>query len=88
MSNYRGYSQEDNTRRKANNTGESIDGIGTNQNVKSISTKHGQLSARDQVAFEQMKLNRLNKKQPIKTMDQMDTKLILALNSKYGCKIA
>lgn len=88
MSNYIGYKPEDNARRKANNTGEAIDTIGNNQNVKAISTKPGQMSMKEQAAFEQMKLNRLNKKQPVKTIKDLPSDLVLALAQKYGCKAA
>ena len=88
MSNYKGYKPEDNARRKANNTGECIDTIGKNQNVKAISTKPGQMSMKEQAAYQQMKLNRLNKKQPVKTIDDMPVELISELIAKYGCKVA
>lgn len=88
MSNYQGYRLEDNVRRKANNTGESIDGIGKNKNVKSISSKPGQLSAKSQVYLEQLKLSRLNKKQPVKTIKDLSQELIRALTTKYCCKTA
>ena len=88
MSNYIGYKPEDNARRKANNTGEAIDTVGKNQNVKAISTKPGQMSMKEQAAFEQMKLNRLNKKQPVKSINDLSPDLILALKQKYGCKAA
>lgn len=88
MSNYIGYKTEDNLRRKANNTGEAIDTIGKNQNVKSFSTKPGQMSGKEQASFEQAKLNRLNKKQPVKTIKDLSSDLILALSLKYGCVAA
>jgi hypothetical protein len=85
MSNYIGYKPEDNARRKANNTGDSIPTVGKNQNVKCLSTKPGQLSMKEQAAFQQMKLNRLNKKQPVRSMNQFSDDELKAMQAKYGC---
>ena len=68
MSNYKGYKTVDNIRRKANNIGQSI-GFGPNNNIKSYSTKIGQLSSKAQAQVLQTKYNKLNKKQPIKILN-------------------
>ena len=64
MSGYKGYKLEDNIRRKANNTGDSIDWE-TNTNVKSYSTKPGQLSAKQQADRTLKEQQKLNRKQPV-----------------------
>lgn len=68
MSNYEGYKLEDNVDRKENNTGDVLNSIGPNKNVKSYSTKPGQLSAREQVEREDQRQRRLNKIQPVKIL--------------------
>lgn len=65
MSNYIGYKLEDNARRKMNNTGDSTE-TGCNSNVKSYSSKPGQLSAYQQADELTRKQQCLNKKQPVK----------------------
>jgi hypothetical protein len=84
MSNYIGYDQNDNARRKANNTGDAIDGIGKNQNVKAYSSKPGQLSMKDQASLEQTKLNRLNKSQPVRSLKDFSEQELVDLAIKYG----
>lgn len=64
MSNYIGYKPEDNERRKANNMTDQL-GYGPNNNVKSYSSKPGQLSAKSQAEAEHKKYQRLNRKQPV-----------------------
>lgn len=66
MSGYKGYKIEDNARRKSNNTGDELEDIGQNKNVKCWSTKPGQLSTRDQVNDLAKKQKELNKKQEVK----------------------
>ena len=66
MSNYEGYRLEDNVKRKSNNTGDVVETAGKNQNVKSWSSKPGQLSARQQANLEAKKYQELNKQQEVK----------------------
>lgn len=73
MSNYFGYKLEDNTRRKINNTGDSLD-IGKNSNVKSYSSKVGQLSMKSQADLEARRLKRLNAKMPVKILTEDEIK--------------
>lgn len=70
MSNYKGYKLEDNLKRKANNTGDQL-GWGQNNNVKSYSSKPGQLSMKSQARHEANHLKVLNKKQPVKCLSSM-----------------
>jgi hypothetical protein len=79
MSNYIGYKLEDNLRRKATNTGEELESVGQNKNVKAYSTKPGQLSMKAQASLENAKLKCLNKKQPVKIYTKEE---IEALNKK------
>jgi hypothetical protein len=44
------YNAADNAKRKANNMGDEVQGIGRNKNVKAYSSKPGQLSAKQQAA--------------------------------------
>lgn len=60
------YTPKDNIKRKMNNTGDVV-GEGPNTNVKSFSTKPGQLSAKAQADLETKKNKKLNSKQPVKT---------------------
>lgn len=59
------YNPADNIKRKMNNTGD-VAGNGPNQNVKSYSSKPGQLSAKAQAALQQARDNNKNKQQPVK----------------------
>lgn len=70
MSKYIGYDQNDNARRKANNMTDQI-GWASNNNVKSYSSKPGQLSAKSEASRQAAKYKRLNKKQPVKVLSQM-----------------
>jgi len=68
MSRYNGYKPEDNARRKANNTGEQLDGVGPNFKVKSYSSKPGQLSAEDQAALIAKEQYKKNRNSPVKQL--------------------
>lgn len=70
MSGYKGYKPEDNIRRKSNNTGEVIDTIGQNQNVKSYSSKPGQLAGWEQNDQLEEKNKHRNAKQPVRTLSK------------------
>lgn len=59
------YNPVDNIKRKANNTGDTA-GQGPNTNVKSYSSKPGQLSAKAQAALEAARMKEKNKQQPVK----------------------
>lgn len=74
------YSMADNIRRKANNTGDAV-GAGPNVNVKSYSSKPGQLSAKQSAAVEAKKLASINRKQPVKVASAEE---IAAENKKRG----
>ena len=74
------YSVADNVRRKANNTGDVV-GAGPNVNVKSYSSKPGQLSAKQSAAVEAKKLSAMNRKQPVKIASAEE---IAAENKKRG----
>lgn len=78
------YNPNDNARRKANNVGDSV-GEGPNVNVKSYSTKPGQLSTKDQVNLATRIQHAANKKQPVK---QFTPEEIEAENKKRGLKKA
>ena len=78
------YSAVDNIKRKLRNTGDSV-GEGPNVNVKSYSTKPGQLSARQQAAKDASKLQTANRKQPIK---QYTAEEIQQINRERGFKKA
>jgi hypothetical protein len=67
MSNYKGYKQEDNLRRKANNTTDEL-GWGPNNNAKSYSTKPGQMRMQDQAKMEADKYKKLNRQQPVRKL--------------------
>lgn len=74
------YSLAENIRRKANNTGDAV-GAGPNVNVKSYSSKPGQLSAKQAATVESKKLAIINRKQPVKlaTPEEIDVE-----NKKRG----
>ncbi len=76
------YNPTHNARRKANNTGDSV-GQGPNVNVKSYSTKPGQLSVKEQVNLATRIQHAANKKQPVK---QFTPEEIEAENKKRGLK--
>jgi hypothetical protein len=76
------YSTEDNSRRKANNTGDTT-GFGANVNTKSYSTKPGQLSGKAQANVTARIQAAANKKAPIK---QWTPEEIEAENVKRGLK--
>ena len=76
------YNPNDNARRKANNTGDVI-GEGPNTNVKSWSTKPGQLSTKDQVNLATRIQNAASKKMPVK---QFSAEEIATENAKRGLK--
>lgn len=78
------YNPNDNARRKVNNTGEAV-GQGPNTNVKSFSTKPGQLSVKEQVNLTTRIQQAANKKQPVK---QFTPEEIEAENKKRGLKKA
>jgi len=63
------YSQADNARRKVKNVGD-IAGQGPNKNVKSYSSKPGQLSAKAQASNLIREQGKLNRKQPVKILSQ------------------
>lgn len=54
------YNPADNAKRKANNVGDRVEGIGQNANVKSYSTKPGQLSAKAQATVEAARAKKLS----------------------------
>jgi hypothetical protein len=62
------YSVEDNIKRKANNVGD-VAGEGPNKNVKTYSSKAGQLSAKQQANALAQKQKKLNRRQPVKRPD-------------------
>ncbi len=70
MSKYEGYKVEDNIRRKQNNTADEL-GWGPNNNVKSYSSKPGQLSAKSESQRLIDKQRRLNKKQPVTQLSKI-----------------
>lgn len=80
MSNYIGYKQSDNERRKANNLTDQLP-LGPNQNVKCYSTKPGQDSAKTQAQKEASKYRRLNRKQPVKHIT--DPVVIAEIEAQY-----
>ena len=61
------YTEADNAERKKNNTGDVVEGIGQNRNVKAYSTKAGQLSAKQSADRQARQDKKRNKKQPVKT---------------------
>jgi hypothetical protein len=61
------YTTKDNVKRKANNVGDQAIGAGPNVNVKAISTKPGQQSAKAQAKTEAAKYSKLNRGQPVTT---------------------
>jgi hypothetical protein len=76
------YNPADNARRKMGNTGD-IAGQGPNVNVKSYSTKPGQVSAKASANLTARIQQQANKKQPIK---QFSPEEIAAENAKRGLK--
>lgn len=76
------YNHADNARRKANNTGEST-GAGPNKNMKAISSKPGQLSAKASADLTARLQAKANKKQPVKRFSPEE---IEAENIKRGLK--
>lgn len=86
MSNYIGYCLEDNIRRKENNVGDSLD-IGPNQNVKSYSSKPGQLSSKSQAQQMTDHYAKLNRKQPCKELSKMKCPLERSLFLKQIKKV-
>jgi hypothetical protein len=60
------YTEADNAERKKNNTGDVVEGIGQNRNVKAYSTKTGQLSAKQSADKQAREDRKRNKKQPVK----------------------
>ena len=61
------YNPADNARRKAGNVGD-VAGVGPNVNVKSYSTKPGQMSAKASADLTSRLQSKANKKQPVKTL--------------------
>jgi hypothetical protein len=57
------YSVPDNVRRKRKNTGEELQYVGPNRNVK----QYGGFGGSAQAKYEDAKIKRLNAKQPVKT---------------------
>lgn len=76
------YNPADNAKRKANNVGDSTE-IGPNQNIKSYSSKPGQLSGKQSAALTARIQNAANKKQPVTTWTPEQ---IAAENAKRGLK--
>lgn len=76
------YSVADNSKRKANNTGDVV-GAGPNVNAKAYSTKPGQLSGKAQADLTSRIQMAANKKQPIKSFTPEQ---IAAENAKRGLK--
>lgn len=76
------YTDSDNARRKTNNIGDSI-GFGPNTNIKSYSSKPGQLSAKSQAAHLTAEQNKKNQKQPVKVYSEEEK---TALATKMGLK--
>lgn len=66
MSNYAGYKPEDNIRRKANNTGDVIETIGQNKNVKSWSSKPGQMTSSQQAQRLAEVARKVSERMPVK----------------------
>lgn len=60
------YNEIDNISRKISRTGDSLD-LGVNSQVRSYSTKPGQLSSKSSANRESARYQRLNKKQPTKS---------------------
>lgn len=77
------YSAVNNARRKANNTGDAVDGVGPNVNAKAYSTKPGQMSGKAQADLSARIQAAANKKQPVK---QWTPEQIEAENKKRGLK--
>jgi len=73
------YSETDNIKRKANNIGESVDNAGKNVNVKSYSSKAGQLSAKASAALQAARDSAKNKAQPVKVATPEE---VAAMNAK------
>ena len=63
------YTPEDNAKRKMNNTGDAVS-VGPNQNVKSYSTKPGQLSTKSSATLEASKYRKLSAKNPVKVFSE------------------
>lgn len=84
MSNYIGYKLEDNIRRKENNLTDQLPELGSNQNVKCYSTKPGQLSRTSQVQKEHAKYQALNRRQPVRGMDDLDPAVVADLKARYA----
>jgi hypothetical protein len=74
MSNYEGYLVEDNVRRKMNNTGDAVESVGPNKNVKSYSSKPGQMTASQQAQHIAKVCEKLNRSQECKhfTKEEID----------------
>lgn len=60
------YTEADNAERKKNNTGDVVEGIGQNRNVKAYSTRPGQLSAKQSAAKQAREDRKRNRRQPVK----------------------
>lgn len=60
------YNENDNLRRKENNTTTELKDLGNNYKVKSYANKESLISNAKQVQREAERLKRLNKKQPVK----------------------
>jgi hypothetical protein len=74
------YNPTDNIKRKANNTGDELANIGGNKNVKAISTKPGQLSAKAQAKLEAARDKARSAKMPVKTFSPEEIAEINAKN--------
>ena len=61
------YSAADNAQRKMKNTGEEVEGVGQNKNVKTY-TSAPKGTAKQQAATEARHYAKLNRKQPVKTI--------------------
>ena len=78
------YSAVDNARRKANNTGDAVDGIGPNVNAKAYSSKPGQLSGKQQASVSAKIQERANKKMPVTTLKDMSPEKAQAMKEQYN----
>jgi hypothetical protein len=77
------YNPTDNIKRKAKNTGDEVEDIGGNKNVKALSTKPGQLSAKAQAKLEAAKDKAKSAKMPVKTFSPEE---IAEMNAKINAE--